>query len=51
MDNALNSWGQVQTGYVSGTMRSMLPQHRKKERERERDEGVLRTAIYQGVKS
>lgn len=27
--------GKVHTGYVSGTMRSMLPQHRKKKGEQE----------------
>lgn len=35
MDNALSTLCKVRTGYVSGTMRSMLPQHRKKEREQE----------------
>ena len=42
MDNALSIWGKVQTGYVSGTMRSMLPQHHKKER-REREKGEVST--------
>lgn len=50
MDNALNIWGKVQTGYVSGTMRSMLPQHRKKERRESKRWDVLRTTIHQVVK-
>lgn len=49
MNNALHIWGKVQTGYVSATMRSMLPQHRKKERRESKGWGVHRTTVHQVV--
>lgn len=41
MDNALNIWGKVQTGYVSGTMEACFPNTTKRKKERVRDEVSL----------